>query len=65
MRWVVLGLASVIAISCLGYLEPVLAMAKPIRFPRGAPGPLIGAGLPLAAAVAAIVLIVRRRRQKP
>lgn len=44
----------------LAMLDPALAMARP---PRGAPGPLLGLGLP-AAGVTVAVLLARRFRRK-
>ena len=49
------------AILLTGMLEPALALARP---PRGAPGPLIGIGLPLAGLVVAAVALARRWRGK-
>lgn len=44
----------------LATLDPAMAMARP---PRGAPGPLLGLGLP-AAGVAVAVFLARRFRRK-
>jgi hypothetical protein len=64
MRNLVLGLIALtgVGLAALYYFEPALAMAKPL--PRGGPGPLIGIGLPVAGAVVATLLIVRRFRRK-
>lgn len=46
----------------LGAIDP--AFAQRVSGTRGAPGPLIGVGLPIAGAVIATVLVARRFRRK-
>ena len=48
------------AVALVAMFEPALAFARP---PRGAPGPLIGMGLPLAAVVVAGLAAAGRLRR--
>lgn len=59
-RWaycfVFLGLA---AVAVMAMVDPALALSQP---PKGAPGPLIGVGLPVGAVVVAALIARHFRR---
>ena len=60
--------ALAVSLAWLAYADPAFAACFPRSAcqppPQGAPGPLIGVGLPLAGAALATLLIVRRFRRK-